>query len=139
MAKTVVFQVINNRMRFKCGSCGARRNSTVPKGIRRKSVRCHNCGTITRCILNRRADPRGVQGGKVTMITNEGKEVDVNIHDISRSGIGLIIPIKVSRARKIVKGQEVRFNCRWNPRLIGSSRFVVMSNDGQRIGVKKIL
>lgn len=138
MAKTVVVQTINNRMRFKCSTCGARRNSSVLPNLRRKSMRCHKCGVITRCILNRRAAPRGLQGGKVNMITNEGNEFEVNVHDISRHGVGLSIPVKASRARKIAKGQQVRFNCRWNPSLMGSSRFVVMSNDGQRIGVKKI-
>ena len=139
MAKTAIFQVINNRMLFKCASCGAKRHSSVLSNIRRKNVKCHKCDAVTRGILNRRANRRELQSGKVLMITNEGKEIEVNIHDISRDGVGIDIPVRASRARKIVKGQEVRFNCKWNPRLMGSDRFVVMSNDGQRIGVKKKL
>jgi len=139
MAKTAIIQVINNRMRFKCGNCGAKRSSSVLSGVRRKSMQCHKCKTTTRCTLNRRVTPRESQCGKVLLITSEGRELEVNIHDISRTGFGLVIPLKVSRARKILKGQKVRFNCRWNPTLMGSGYYQVVSNDGQRIGVKRII
>ena len=73
------------------------------------------------------------------MITSEGKEIDVNIHDISMGGIGLDISIRAARARAVAIGQEVHFRCSWNPRLLGNARFVVQNNNGQRIGVKKIV
>ena len=90
-------------------------------------------------MLNRRALPRELQSGKVVMITNEGKEMDVNLYDVSMDGIGFDLPIRAARARTVTVGQEVRFRCSWNPRLLGNARFVVKNNNGQRIGAKKIV
>lgn len=140
MGKMIVFRVVNNRMQFKCSACAAKRNFPIQANIRSKNMRCHKCGTITRCLLNRRITPRELHSGKAIMITSEGKEIAVNIHDISMNGgIGLDIPIRAARARTVKTGDEVRFNCKWNPRLLGSGRFIVINNNGQRIGIKKVL
>ncbi|MEA3468608.1 MAG: hypothetical protein U9R57_10355 [Thermodesulfobacteriota bacterium] len=140
MGRMIVFRVINNRMQFKCAACDAKRNFPVQANIRRKNMRCHKCDAITRCMLNRRITPRELHSGKAVMITKAGKEIAVNIHDISISGgIGLEIPIKTARARTITVGEEVHFNCKWNPRLLGSGRFLILNSNGQRIGIKKVL
>ena len=140
MGKMIVFRVINNRMQFKCAVCAAKRNFPIQANIRSKNMRCHKCDTITRCLLNRRITPRELHSGKAIMITSEGKEIAVIIHDISMNGgIGLDIPIRAARARMVKPGEEVRFNCKWNPRLLGSGRFIVINTNGQRIGIKKVL
>lgn len=140
MAKVKKFRVINNRIQFRCVACGAKRNLPVQPNIRSKNVRCHKCAVITRCSLNRRTTARTLQSGKVTMITEEGKEIVVNIYDISTDGgYGFELPIRASRAKTVKIGEEVRFNCKWNPRLLGSGRFKVISSNGQRIGVKKVV
>ncbi|MCK5604700.1 hypothetical protein KAR91_22615, partial [Candidatus Pacearchaeota archaeon] len=71
MGKTVNFRVINNRMQFRCSTCGAKRNFPVPANLRRKNMRCHKCGVVTKCMLNRRAIPRELQSGQAVMITSE--------------------------------------------------------------------
>ncbi len=73
------------------------------------------------------------------MITDEGKEMDVNLYDISMEGIGFDIPIRAARAGSVKIGQEVRFRCSWNPRLFGNASFVVKNNKSQRIGAKKVV
>lgn len=140
MGRMIVFRVINNRMQFKCSSCAAKRNFPVQSSIRSKNMRCHKCDAITRCVLNRRITPRELHSGKAVMITGEGKEIAVNVHDIAMNGgIGLDIPIRAARARTVKIGQEVRFNCKWNPRLLGSGRFKVINCNGQRVGIKKVV
>jgi len=138
MAKIATFRVINNRMQFRCPKCGAKRNFPVQGNIRKKNMRCHKCGEVIRCVLNRRTTPRQRQSGLATLITNDGKEISVNIHDISADGIGIEIPVTIARARTIKKGQKIRFHCKWNPRLLGSGYFIVINSSGQRIGVKKV-
>jgi hypothetical protein len=73
------------------------------------------------------------------MMTGEGKEIVVNIHDISANGgFGLDLPVRATRSQAVKIGEEVRFNCKWNPRLLGSGRFKVISSNGQRIGIKQV-
>ncbi len=140
MGKKIIVRVINNRMQFKCPSCAARRNYPVQPNIRSKNIRCSKCQSITRCTLNRRTTPRELSSGKAIMLTNEGKHIEVNIHDISiDGGIGIDIPIAAARARTVTPGAEIRFNCKWNPRLLGSGSFKVINSNGQRLGIKKML
>jgi hypothetical protein len=89
-------------------------------------------------MLNRRAHPRQSQSGKAVMITTEGKKIDVNIFDISMNGIGIEIPHSARRSQTVLIGKKVRFECNWNPRLIGNNYFVVRNKNGQRIGLEKI-
>lgn len=73
------------------------------------------------------------------LITNEGKTLEVFIHDISiNGGVGIDIPIRAARARTVKVGTEVSFNCKWNPRMLGSGRFEVINSKDQRIGIKKV-
>ncbi len=140
MARTVEFRVVNHRMGFKCSSCGKKRNMPIQVNVRRKNVRCHACGEITRCLLNRRTIHRKLQSGAATMITDDGKEIDVSIHDISTGGgIGVDISLRAARAQKVKVGQKVSFRCSWNTRLLGSGTFQVQNSNGQRVGVKKVM
>lgn len=140
MGKKILVRVINNRVQFKCSSCAARRNYPVQPHIRCKNIRCHKCHVMTSCTLNRRLTTRELSSGNAILITNEGKTIEVFIHDISiNGGIGLDIPITAARARTVKVGTEVRFNCKWNPRMLGSGRFKVINSKGQRIGIKKVV
>ncbi len=140
MSKKIIVRVINNRVQFKCSSCTAKRNYPVQPHVRCKNIRCHKCHAITTCTLNRRLSPRELSSGNAILITNEGKTLEVFIHDISISGgIGLDIPISAARARTVKIGTEIRFNCKWNPRMLGSGRFKVINSKGQRIGIKKVV
>ncbi len=140
MGRTVSFRVINNRVQFKCSACGAKRSYPIRANLRRKNMRCHKCGAITQCLLNRRIINRELQSGKATLITSEGKEIEVNIHDISTGGgIGVDLPVSAMRSGVVRVGQNVRFRCMWNSRLLGSGMFKVVNSNGQRVGVKKIV
>ncbi len=142
MRNETVFRVINNRIRFKCAACSAKRNLPVRSGIRGKNIRCHKCDAITKCVFNRRIAPRELQSGNAIMITKEGKELAVNMHDMSADGglgFGFDIPLKAVFAQTIRVGEEVHFNCKWNPRLLGSGRFKVMNSHGQRLGIQKMV
>lgn len=134
--KTKSFRVIGNRIQFRCPSCNAKRSVGVGKDVRRRSVRCHKCRTVTPCDLNRRLKQREMQSGKCVMITSQGKEIDIDLHDISMDGLGFDLPINAARTLRVQ--QQVQFKCSWNPRLLGSSRFVVKSIKGRRVGAEKI-
>lgn len=136
--KTSTFRVINNRLPFRCPTCGARRYMVILPHLRRKNVVCHKCATITSCILNRRAKPREPQAGKVLVIIADNKEIEATIHDISPDGAGIDLPQGNPRAMNISVGSRIRFKCTWNPRLFGSNNYEVKSIIGQRIGVKRV-
>ena len=101
-------------------------------------MRCHKCGEVTQCMLNRRIRPRELQSGKIFLTTVEGKELEVNLFDISSTGLGVDVPIGAARARTLKLGNQVRFRCSWNPRLLGGGRYEVKNIKGRRIGVKKM-
>lgn len=136
MAKSVIFKVINNRMQFRCSACKAKRNVTVPPDIRVKSIRCHKCAELTRCVFNRRVEPRENQAGSVVLTTSSGREIDVMLHDRSREGLGFNFPVGTARTHRISVGNQVRLHCSWNPRLIPSRIFVVQNVKDQRVGLK---
>ncbi len=138
MGKTITFRVVNNRMQFRCSACGAKRNITVPPKLRRKNMRCHKCDKITKCVLNRRLRPRELHSGKIYLSTIEGKEIEVNLYDISATGIGMDIPIGAARSRLLKIGTQVRLRCTWNPHLLGRSRYEVKNIQERRVGVKKM-
>ncbi|MBA3007854.1 MAG: hypothetical protein KKB91_06050 [Proteobacteria bacterium] len=89
------------------------------------------------CRLNRRFRNRSQQAGKVLLITQEGREFEINLNDISENGVGFDVPIGIARAKVVTLGEEVRIRCSWNSRLFGNSRFVVQNVQGQRVGAKK--
>jgi Zn finger protein HypA/HybF involved in hydrogenase expression len=135
MAKTITFRVKNNRLLFKCTFCQAKKMVSLPKDIHRKSIRCHKCGELLYCILNHRLTPREPQTGKAVMIFSDGREVNIDLTDISPSGVGFEIP---SGNRGVSLGQEVRLKCTWNSRLLDQGRYIVRNIKGRRIGVELI-
>ncbi len=139
MLRTQNFKVVKNRMQFRCPLCGAKRSISVPQGVRRKTLRCHKCGEMVKCALNRRVYPRELLSGKMVMVTSEGVEMDAFLSDKSSGGAGFDLSIADLRRNRIARGQEVRFRCSWGPHLLGNFRFLIVNIKGQRIGVKRIL
>lgn len=137
MGKSVTFKVVNNRMLFRCSACKAKRNITVPPDIRLKSIRCHSCSELTRCVFNRRVHLRENQRGMVILQTSAGREIDVMLHDLSMEGLGFNIPVGSARTYRIRVGNQVRLRCTWNPRLIPNTTFIVKNVKGQRVGLRK--
>ncbi len=136
MSKTRTFPVVANRIQFRCPECKTRKFSAVQPNLRRKSMRCLKCGEITKCILDRRSKARELHGGKIVMVTQGGRNLEVFLHDISVDGIGIELPVKALRARKMTTGRQVRFKCSWNPSLLNGS-FIVNNIKDQRIGIQK--
>lgn len=139
MITTKTFQVIRNRILFKCPFCGARRQISIPPRLRlrRKEIRCHKCDGMIRCALNRRESPRERLSGKMTMQTKRGDNIEVSLHDKSAGGAAFDVTITDLHRCRISTGQEVRFGCSWNRNLLANSRFEIVNIRGQRIGVKK--
>ena len=136
MPKTREFKVQERRLLFKCPNCGARRNSIIPD-IRRKSIRCHNCGEITRCMFNRRPEQRNYHAGKLNLQTRDGKEIEVLLKDISSRGIGFELQAGKS-LKSLSVGSEIQITCNWNTNLIPDSRYIVRNINGLRVGAEKI-
>jgi len=136
MAKTRTFRLERGKIHFKCSICQAKRMVSVPMTVRRRSILCHKCKEITNCNLNRRLMPREQQLGKAELTTTNGRELDVNLCDKSRDGIG--IQISVRDTTKISVGQQVQMRCSWNPRLFGLGRYIIQSIRTQRIGLKAV-
>ncbi len=134
MPKTRSFRAVNGRIHFKCSICQTKRMVTIPITVRRRSFRCHKCSAITRCDINRRSEGRELQTGLASMMTDVGREMDVNLYDKSRRGLGIVISHK--DATKISIGQQVQLRCSWNPHLLGQGRFMIQSVKEQRVGLK---
>jgi len=134
MGKTKSFRVENGRMLFKCHLCQSKRMVAVAPGVRTRSLRCSKCGESTRCIFNRRQAQREQQSGTVLAQTSDGRELMVDLFDISLKGVGFELSIR--DINKIAIGRDVQFKCTWNPRLFSQGRYVVRSITGQRIGVE---
>lgn len=138
MGVTKVFQVVENRIFFKCPSCGYKKTVAIPPNVQQISTRCPKCEELTRCRLNRRVRNREQQTGKVVMVTEDGKEYDISLYDISATGVGFDIPIGVARAKMISVGNTVKFRCSWNSQILGFGRYQVRSIRGQRVGAMRI-
>jgi len=137
MGKTVTVQVIQNRLLFRCPSCRSRRNIAVLPNLRQKIITCHKCQLATKCVLNRRTKPREPQAGKVLMVTNDNRETEITLHDISNEGAGFDLPYGTQKSLRISVGTQIRFKCTWNPKLLGNNSYEVKSIIGQRVGVKR--
>ena len=138
MGRTKIYRVIDNRFLFCCSSCQAKRRLFVAPHLRRKNIRCHKCGEINICSFNRRLTPREHQTGKALLITSAGKEVEVDLTDISHKGLGMEISIKALRSRAVKIGDQVQLICSWNPGLFKGARYIVQNIRGQKVGVKKL-
>ena len=136
MPKTKEFKIQDRRLLFKCPSCGARKNSVIPD-IRRKTVRCHNCGEMVRCLFNRRPETRVYHAGKLTLRTRDGREFEVTLKDLSSKGIGFELAAGKS-LRHLSVGHEINLSCTWNPNLLSQSRYVVRNINGLRVGAEKL-
>jgi hypothetical protein len=134
MGKTKSFRVENGRMLFKCHLCQSKRMIAVAPGVRTRSLRCSKCGESTRCIFNRRQTQREQQSGTVLAQTSDGRELLVDLFDISMRGVGFDLSIR--DINKIAIGRNVEFKCTWNPQLFNQGRYVVRSITGQRVGVE---
>lgn len=135
MSRTKTYRVVNNRMQFRCPECGTRKYIAVPPDVRRRSVRCTKCGARNNCLLNRRNIPRDSQAGKAVLVLPDGREIEIDLHDLSMKGIGFDLPLGV--AKKLHVKQVVSFKCTWNPRLIGNNRYEIKSIHGRRVGAEK--
>ncbi len=133
MSKTKSFRVENGRMLFKCHLCQSKRMVAVAPGVRMRSLRCSKCGESTRCIFNRRQEQREQQSGAVLLQTSDGRELMVDLFDISPKGVGFDLSSRDTN--KIAIGRDVQFKCAWNPQLFSQGRYVVRSITGQRVGV----
>ena len=110
----------------------------IPVSTRRKRVVCHKCSELTNCVLNRRSKLRESQAGKVIMVTREGREIEVTLHDISQDGAGFDLPLGNPRTKNVSVNSRVFFKCSWNPRLLGHGTYQIMSIVGRRVGVKRV-
>ena len=136
MPKTKEYKVQDRRLLFKCPSCGSRRNSIIPD-IRRKTIRCHNCGEMVRCVFNRRPEQRDHHAGKLTLRTRDGREMEVTLKDLSSKGVGFEL-ITGKSLRHLSVGHEIHLSCNWNPNLLSQTRYVVRNINGLRVGAQKI-
>ena len=125
-------------MMFRCVECRARRSMAVAPHLRMRKVRCQKCGVITICNLNRRYEQREFLSGKVILLTSDGKELEIDLHDISSGGVGFELPFMVARKCKLNVGEKVRFKCRWNASRLERGEFVIKEIKGQRVGVQKV-
>jgi len=110
----------------------------VAPHLRMRKVRCQKCGVITICNFNRRYEQREFQSGKVVLLTSDGKEVEIYLHDISSGGVGFELPIMEARKCKLSVGEKVKFKCRWNSSRLERGEFVIKRIKEQRVGVQRI-
>ena len=109
---------------------------TIPPGVRTRTLRCSKCGETTRCTFNRRVVEREQQSGKVLLFCDDGKEIEVNLFDISMDGLGFEVPIR--DVMRIAVGRYVSFKCPWNPQLLSQGRYIIRSIRGQRVGAERV-
>ena len=134
MIKTKSFRVVNSRFHFKCGECQTKRMMSISSAIRKRSIRCHKCKELTRCVFNRRLESREQQLGKVLLTITGGRELDANLYDISPHGVGFNVSIR--DLKKISVGMTINLRCPWNHTLLGYGPYIVTSIHGDRIGAK---
>lgn len=135
MSKIRTFRVINGRTLFKCPACKANRMYTIPPAVRARTLRCFKCGETTRCIFNRRVVEREQQSGRVLLFCDDSKEIEVDLFDISRDGVGF--EVSTRDIMRIVVGRQVYLKCPWNPSLFGNARYIIRSIKGQRVGAER--
>ncbi len=135
MSKNKSFRVQNGRTMFKCQACQGKRMIAVAPGVRMRSLRCAKCGELTRCIFNRRITQREQQSGTVFLATSDGRELTVDLFDISLNGVGF--DLSTRDMNKIAVGRNVQFKCTWNQNLFSQVRYIVRSVKGPRVGVER--
>lgn len=134
MIQSRIFQVKDSRFIFRCHQCQTKRALSVPPDIRSKEIKCHRCGALSRCILNRRLEKRQLQSGKALMVLPGGKEIEIDLHDISARGVGFnLLP---NESTKLSVTDEIQFSCDWNPRLFPRHKYIVRNIRGRRVGTE---
>ena len=131
------FKVVNNKIHFKCHACSAKRLIAIPVGVMRKTIKCHKCTESTQCLINRRHRTRQTCTGKIFIITDNYKEIEVVLHDVTEGAVGASfdLPYGEPLTKTIKTGKTLRLNCRWNRYLFGREHYTVKSIRGQRVGV----
>jgi len=105
--------------------------------IRRKTIRCHSCGEMVKCLFNRRPEQRVYHAGKLNLRTRDGREMEVILKDISSRGIGFELPAGKG-LRLVSVGSEIHLSCNWNPNLIPDARYIIKNINGLRVGAEKV-
>lgn len=136
MARSKTYRVIDNRFQFKCEICGAKRSLAIPPETRSKTVKCHKCGTVSRCALNRRGLRREHQSGKAMMTLPGGRQFPVDLRDISFAGVG--VDVAPGSGRMLNVRWEVKLECNWNSNLFSRGRYVIKNIQGDRIGIQNV-
>lgn len=139
MGKTKTFKVTNNRFQFRCSQCTAKRNFTIPQNVRRKNIKCHGCGEVVKCVFNRRCTVRESLSGKIIATTHAGKEVGVNLYDLSQNGIGVDMSVRTAQLNRLAIGNTIRFRCDWNPKMLPPCSYIVKNIKGQRVGAQRVV
>jgi hypothetical protein len=70
------------------------------------------------------------------MVLSNGKEIAIDLNDISPQGVGVNVAPGVGR--QVSLREQVQFKCNWNPALFSQGRFVVKSIKGDRIGIENV-
>jgi hypothetical protein len=122
-------------MQFLCHRCLAKRMVVIPPAVRLRTIRCHKCGEPTRCTFNRRITLREQQSGRALLTTSDGREMEVDLFDISQDGVGFELSIK--DMTKLAVGREITLKCQWNQQLLSRGRYIVRSVKEQRVGVER--
>lgn len=107
---------------------------SIGPAIRKRSIRCHKCKELTRCVFDRRLKSRGQQRGKVLLTITGGRELDVSLYDISPQGVGFNMSMR--DVKKISVGMAINLRSPWNQTLLGHGHYIVTSIRGHRIGAK---
>ncbi|SDO36161.1 hypothetical protein [Desulforhopalus singaporensis] len=136
MAKKRTYRVVDGRMNFVCPECHTRRLVGVSPHLKNRSIKCHKCSTVVSCTLNRRETIREQQFGKVLLTRYDRSVVEVNLLDISTWGVGFELPFR--ELKKLSVGERIEFRCPWNPKLLGSSAYVIRAINGRRVGAERL-
>jgi hypothetical protein len=88
------------------------------------------------CVLNRRHVLREQQYGRVTLVTYDGTQLEVDLFDISTRGVGFEVATR--DLSKISSGQKVQIKCNWNPLLLDKGGYEIRSIQGRRVGAERV-
>ena len=122
------FRLKNNRLIFICPSCGKR--SVYPTlDVQRESYECRECGKLTKSVFKHRP---------VAMKTELGKQIQVTLREISAQG-AIFQVLNRKDVKHITIGQEVRLVDSLNPDFLPRTKCIVQSNDGESVGIQKVI
>ena len=70
------------------------------------------------------------------MILPGGKEIPVDLNDVSDGGVG--VNAALGGGRMLNLSWEVKLKCSWNSGLFSNGRYVIKSIKGDRIGIENV-